>query len=66
MYSLQHREIGSHWAEVENYSRRNPLCSYLNKPEIVLSVVQKCRSVHEKVVFMKLLLKDADRDYAGN
>lgn len=48
MYTLQHRETGSHWAEVENYSRRNSLCSYLNKPQIVLCVVPKCRSVHEQ------------------
>lgn len=48
MYTLQHRETGSHWAEVENYSRRNSLCSYLNKPQIVLCVFPKCRSVHEQ------------------
>lgn len=48
MYTLQHRETGSHWAEVENYSRRNSLCSYLNKPQIVLCVVPKCRSAHEQ------------------
>lgn len=48
----------SHWAEVENYSRRNSLCSYLNKPQIVLFFAQKCRSDDENVGFMKLPLKD--------
>lgn len=41
MYTRQHREIGSYWDKMENDSRRNILCSHLNKPDLCYSLF-KC------------------------
>lgn len=66
MYTLQHTEIGSQWAEEENDSRRNTLYSYGNKPETSYSLFKSAGQYVKSVVFLMLLLKTTDQNYAGN